>query len=316
MSLNKTVNSSFVEAEIQSDFILRTMHDALMPDTFYRNVSDFGRGETLNIPTIGEVTVQEVSDETPIVYQPIETGSVQLQITDFIGDGYAIKDTLREDGTNIPALVQARAEEGRRAIQEYFESRALATLNAAQTDAGANLVNGRAHRITATGTNNTLTLPDLNAAKLALDKAEVPYGSRIGIIDPAVAASLWSNFNGNYSVDANPVMQDILQGGFARDHEFVMNIAGFSIMTSNRLPKGNFSDGTTAVANGVANIFMSVADDQAKPLMVAWRRMPRVESERNKDFQQDEFVLTARMGFGVQRLDSLVVIITDADLTA
>jgi len=84
MSLNKTVNSSFVEADIQSQFILRTMHDALMPDVFYRNVGDFGSGETLTIPTIGEATVQEVSDETPIVYNPIETGKVQLQITDFI----------------------------------------------------------------------------------------------------------------------------------------------------------------------------------------------------------------------------------------
>jgi len=221
---------------------------------------------------------------------------------------------LREDGTNIPALLEARAMEGRRAVQEYFESRSFQTLNAAQTDADPNTINGKAHRITATGTNNTLELADLNAAKLALDKAEVPYGSRVGVVDPTVAASLWSKFQGNYNVDANPVMQDILQGGFARDHEFVMNIAGFSIMTSNRLPKGNFSDGTTAVSNGVANIFMCVADDQCKPLMVAWRRMPRVESERNKDFQQDEFVLTARMGFGVQRLDSLVVILADADL--
>ena len=73
-----------------------------------------------------------------------------------------------------------------------------------------------------------------------------------------------------------------------------------------------FSDGTTSVSNAVANIAMCVLDDQTKPVMVAWRRMPKTEGERNKDRRRDEFVTTCRYGMGVQRVDTLGVIITSA----
>jgi len=57
---------------------------------------------------------------------------------------------------------------------------------------------------------------------------------------------------------------------------------------------------------------MCVLDDQVKPVMAAWRRQPKAEGERNKDRARDEFVVRARWGLGVQRLDTLGVIITDA----
>jgi hypothetical protein len=40
--------------------------------------------------------------------------------------------------------------------------------------------------------------------------------------------------------------------------------------------------------------------------------MPKVEGERNKDMRRDEFVTTARWGFGVQRVDTLGVLLTSA----
>lgn len=39
----------FIEAEVYSSFILHNLHDGLLPETFYRNVSDFSSGEQLNI---------------------------------------------------------------------------------------------------------------------------------------------------------------------------------------------------------------------------------------------------------------------------
>ena len=310
--MNKQVNQSFVEANIQSQFILRLLHDGLLPTNFYRTVSDFGAGDTLDIPTIGEAKIQEVQQDVPIVFNPIETGKVQLQITEFVGDAYSVADTLREDGTNIPALLSARAQESTRALQEHFESQALSVLNAAQTDADPNTINGRAHRIASAETNNVASVEHFNLMKLAFDKAQAPYGGRLAIVDPVVASTLWNKYQGTYSVDSNPVLQGILEGGFARDHEFVMNIAGWMVMTSNRLPKGSFGDGTTTVADGVANIFMSIYDDQTKPLMAAWRRMPRTETDRDIRKQEDQFLTTARFGFGAQRVDTLGVLITSA----
>ena len=57
---------------------------------------------------------------------------------------------------------------------------------------------------------------------------------------------------------------------------------------------------------------MCVLDDQTKPVMAAWRRMPKAEGERNKDRARDEFVVRAKWGFGVQRRDTLGVILTSA----
>lgn len=40
---------AFIENEVYSDLILTNLHDGLLPDTWYRNVSDFPAGEVLHI---------------------------------------------------------------------------------------------------------------------------------------------------------------------------------------------------------------------------------------------------------------------------
>lgn len=308
---NTTANTqAFIDAEVYSTFILQNLHDGLLGEQFYRNVTDFGSGTTLNIKTVGSVTIQDAAEDTPLIYNPIETGTVNLQITTQEGDAWFITDDLREDGAQIDALLAARAAEGTRAIQESFETKFLATCNAAQTNANANVINGFPHRISSTATDNVFDLGLLIQARLAFDKANVPGVGRVFICDPVVEATL----NGLVTIthDVTPFGADILQKGLASGMRFVMTLFGFDIITSNRLARGNFSDGTTAVTDAVANIAMCVLDDQTKPIMAAWRRQPKTESERNKDLRRDEFVTTCRYGMGPQRVDTLIVIITSA----
>ncbi len=311
--------TAFVEAAQYSDFILENMHDGLLPTDFYRDVSDFGSGDTLNIKTIGEAQIQEVEEDVAITYAPIETGLVQLSITDYIGDGWYVTDKMRQDGAQIEQLLAVRGKEAVRAIQEYFETRAFATLNSAQTATGVNNINGFAHRRIATGsTTEFMTLSDLIKMRLAFDKAEVPMSARIAVVDPIVEATLNLTYSitSGVGVDANSTWQSIMENGFAREHNFIINLYGWNIMTSNRLPTttgetiASQDSGSRTVGAGVANLFMCIVDDHTKPLMVAWRQMPRVEGERNKDRQRDEFVQTARFGVGVQRVDTLGVILT------
>ena len=321
MAITSTSNTAFIEAEQYSDFILENMHDGMLPENFFRDVSDFGEGETLHIKTLGEANIQEVEENSPITYTPIESGTVTLTITDYVGDGWFVTDKMRQDGSQIEALLAGRGKEATRAIQEHYESRALATLNSAQTDADPNLINGFGHRFVPATTNRTMTLEALINMKLAFDKAEVPSAGRVGFIDPVVAATFDTVFQITAStIDSNPFFMEVFQNGFQRDHNVVTNLYGWGLMTSNRLPKGTFSDGTSTTTagtstSGVANIFMCIADDHTKPLMAAWRQQPRVEGERNKDLQRDEFVQTARFGFGAQRLDTLGVIATSATAT-
>lgn len=306
-----TSNSqAFIEAEVYSSFILNNLHDGLLPNTFYRDVSDFGSGTTLHIKTLGSVTIQEAAEDTPLVYNPIESGEVTLQVTNYIGDAYYVTDDLREDGSQVEQLMAGRAVESTRAIQETFESRFLSVCNAAQTNANPNTINGFAHRIASAETNNVFALKHLIAMRLAFDKANVPDSGRVFICDPVVEATL----NGLVTIthDVSPFGEMILKEGMARGQRFVMQLFGWDIITSNRLPTGTFSDGTTSVTGGVANIFMCVLDDNTKPIMAAWRRMPKVESERNKDRARDEFVTRCRWGMGPQRVDTLGVLITSA----
>lgn len=319
MSITTPSNRSFIEAEQYSNFILRTLHDGLLPGGFYRNVSDFQEGEVLNIKTVGEAQIQEIEEDAPIKYSPIETGEVELRITEYIGDGWYVTDKMRQDGSQIEQLMAIRGAEATRAIQEYFETKALATIGAGQTEADPNTIDGFAHRIVPLSTNQTLDLGDLIKMRLAFDKAEVPAAGRIGIVDPVVEATLNTTFqitSGVGDLAANSTWQMITESGMAQDHNFVINLYGWDIMTSNRLPNvaaGVASDGTTVVTDvAVLNLFMCVVDDGCKPLMAAWRQMPKVEGDRNKDLQRDEFVQTARFGFGIQRKDTLGVIPTSS----
>ncbi len=84
MSQNRPNSSAFIEAEQYSAFILRNLHDGLLPGAMYRNVSDFGSGTNLNIKTVGTVTIQDGAEEVPFQYTPIESGTITMQITDYV----------------------------------------------------------------------------------------------------------------------------------------------------------------------------------------------------------------------------------------
>jgi len=310
--------TAFIEAEQYSNFILSNMHDGMLPDGFFRNVSDFPAGTTLNIKVVGAATIRDQEEDQPIQYDPIDTSTVNLSITDYVGDGWYINDVLRQDGAQIEALHAARGKESTRALQEYFESRFLQVCNDAQTENAANAINGHSHRITADGTSRIMTMSDFAHMKLAFDKANVSGGGRIALVDPVVEATL-NTLTNLVNVSNNPQFKGVVNEGFARDHKFVRNIFGWDIYTSNRLDVveaesaavDRSGNNTAAVAGDIANVFMSVLDDSTKPIMGAWRQMPTVEGERNKDLARDEYVTRSRFGFGAQRVESLGFIMTN-----
>ncbi len=121
---------------------------------------------------------------------------------------------------------------------------------------------------------------------------------------------------------STPLHQSLVKDGFYKEHQFVTNLFGWSIWTSNRLPTITsetmtlFDGSSSASTSGVANIFMCAADDNCVPGMVAWRQPPKTEAGRDRSKKRDEFDVTARWGDGVQRLDTLGVICTSATATA
>lgn len=319
--ITRNTNLAFIEAEQYSDFILRTLHDGLLPANLYRNVSDFGEGNTLHIKTIGSVTLQEITEDEDFTYNPIESGEVFLTINDYPGDAWYVTDPMRQDGSQIEQLHAARAEEGKRAFQEYIESRFLETLNNGHVASDPNEVFNFPHRFRAAGSNQTLLEADYINMRLAFDKANVPMGGRIAVIDPVSAAALSKTALLTTNMDAVGEAYSLAKDGFDRDHQFVTMLHGWQIWTSNRLPSVtgetlSLFDGTgSASTSGTANIFMSIADDNTKPGMMAWRSLPSVETERDMDKRRDKYTMAGRFGIGVQRIDSLGVIVSSATAT-
>jgi hypothetical protein len=321
MAQNTTNTNAFIESQQYSQFILENLHDYLLPEGMWRDVTDFGSGTTLNIKTVGSVTIQDAAEDTPLNFSPIDTGTISLSITDYVGDAWKVTDDLREDGSQIDTLMAMRAQESTRALGENHETKFLSVANAAQTAAGLNLVNGRPHRWVGSAASNarTLTLNDFISMKLAFDKANVPAGGRIAIVDPVVEATL-NSLTELVNVSNNPMFEGMVTEGFARDHKFVRNIFGFDVYTSNFLPSLTATEAINASGYGLtsetaavgdkANIFMCVADDTCKPIMHAWRRAPQTEGWRDNEERADKFQVTSRFGLGAQRVDTLGVILT------
>ena len=323
MSQLTSNTSAFIEAEQYSQFILENLHDYLLPEGMWRDVTDFGSGSTLRIKTVGTVTIQDAAEDTPLNFSPIDTGTLSLTITDYVGDAWKVSDDLREDGSQVDTLMAMRAMESTRALGENHETRFLSVANAAQTAANVNVVNGRPHRWVAGGsgaTDRILDLSDFVAMKLAFDKANSPAGGRIAIVDPVVEATLNTLVTQTASINYNPMFEGLVTEGFARDHRFVRNIMGWDVYTSNFLPKLTATEALNASSYGlandtaevgdVANIFMCVADDSCKPIMHAWRRAPQTEGWRDNEERADKYQVTSRYGLGAQRVDTLGVILT------
>ena len=315
--------SAFIEAQQYSNFVLANLHDGLLPGTMYRDVSDFPAGTTLNVKVVGSATIQDVEEDKAITYNPIDTNTVTLTISDHIGDAYYISDKLRQDGAQIEQLLAMRAMESTRALQEDFETKFLRVAGiSAQTAANKNAINGFDHRWVAdSAADNSykIGLQDFIDMKLSFDKANVPQFGRVAIVDPVVEATLNKLAGATVSMDRNPQFQAVLEQGFERGHKFLFNLFGWDIWTSNRLPTITASEAIThngvadtAPIGSVANLFMNVLDDSTKPIMGCWRQMPKVETERDIDKGNDKFVMRARYGFGRQRPESLGVILTSA----
>lgn len=316
---NTTANQSpIIRGRVFSGLLLETIQDGFLPDGLHRDVSDFGDGDTLYIPVLGETVLRDYAEDTGVEFDAVGSGQVSLTITEYVSAGSYITDKLKDDAYKAAALEASIPKEHARLIKERYETDLLAQCNK-QTAGNGNLIAGLAHRwVAASGaTTGVLTLEDIAYARLAFDKAGIPEEGRIAIVDPIVEMML------NYQAGAqafinNPQFEGMVTTGFAKGRKFLRNIYGFDIWVSNRLPTVTETidagphASSKAVTAGKANIFMCAADDQTTPFMGAMRRMPSTEGSRNATFKRDEYTTTARWGFGLQRPETLITVLTSA----
>lgn len=325
MSGNVTGNSSALRrAEIYSAVILDTIKDDFLPEGIHRDVSDFPDGDTLHVTTFGDAIVRDVHEDQDLPVDPLDTGEITLQITEYKGAGNYLTDKMRQDSWKAKQFDAALPGKHLRAIQESYETDLLATSESMQTLSNPNAINGFAHRMVASGASGIMTLDDIIYMKLAMDKANLPAEGRILVVDAVVEATL-NGLTNLVNVSNNPHFEGVVNTGFAKNMKFIKNVYGFDIYLSNRLPHVSSenvnttgisvpapSGNGTSAADAVVCQAMCVADPMIAPYMGAWREMPNTEGFRNVQKKRDEFYTTARWGFGGQRPQSLVSLLVNA----
>jgi hypothetical protein len=198
-----------------------------------------------------------------------------------------------------------------------METDIMAVGNAGQTASNLNVINGADHRWVGSGTNEVISVTDFAKAKYALQKANVPMVNLVAIVDPSVEYTL-GTLSQLTGMNDNPRWEGIVNTGMSTGMKFIKNIYGFDVYTSNYLPlcgasQSGASETISTVASGanaVCNLFFSAASD-VRPWVGAWRQMPKVESEYNKDFQREEHVTTARYGLKIFRPENLVTVLSN-----
>ena len=309
------VNENLVRSELWSSELKDVLQERLMADGMVRWMQNFPDGNQLTIPSIGELPMREVSEGTPVAYDALDTGEFQLTIDRYVESATYITDKAKQDAYYAQQLIGMFPAKMRRALDENMEGSVLSLANT-QTVNDANSINGASHRFVASGSTNTvLSLDDFAKAKYALDKAAA-FGARVAILDPS-QEYVFNTLVGAQAFTNNPAFQGVVQTGFSDSGmRFIRNFFGFDVYVSNFLAtpsdtaiNADARGSVSVPATPISNIFMTTGGDLT-PFVGAYRQMPRVEYERNKDLRRDEYVMNARFGLKLYRPECLVSIIT------
>jgi len=310
--------------EVFNDQLKEMFEEELMAQSFVRMV-DFPDGDNWKVSTLGELPIDQVSEGVSLPERRPDTGQFVLNVNQFVGTKVPFSDKFLEDDFLAPAALAAIPRKMKRAFDEYFETEIL-KLHRVQTNDDPNTINTADHRLVASGTARTITVQDIAYARFAMQKAKVPLGAMVAIVDPSF------EFNTNVTatitdISFNPRWEGIIETGIGDGSglRFIRNIYGFDILVSDFLDKAETAESalteydgtaTTHTIGDTANMFFTVADQDAMPFIGAWRRQPRVTSWRDDDIETEYHQLTARFGLNLWRPESLVTIFASQALTA
>lgn len=298
-----------IRSEIWSTKLKETFEADLFAMRYVDMITDFPDGNVLNIPSLGQAEIYNYEEGQAIRYTAMDTGNFTFSITDYVASATYITKKMKQDSFYTARLEAAFVPKQARAIAEAMEAAVLAIGPDGQTPNDLNAINGQPHRFVGTGTGAVIAPQDFARAKLSLQKANVPMTGLVAIVDPSVAFTLETQTN-LVNLSFNKAWEGIVRDGAWTGMQFKFNIFGFDVYVSNWLKKGlSETIDTVPVTGGVANLLFSTTGD-ANPLVGAIRQTPEVDSEYNKDFQRDEYVTTARWGFGFYRPEALVSVLT------
>src|SRR5210317_1192240 len=320
MSMTTGNVSNLTRSEVWSSEIKEILRDEMMAQKYVRMLEGFPDGDQFNIPSIGQAQVDDYAEDQAVKYRPMDTGEFNFTITEYLSSATYITKKARQDMFYMNELVSRFVPEQERAIMAHFETTTLASAEAGISANSNESIDGIEHRWAAGGTGAVITVEDFARARYALKKANVPDRNLVAVVAPSVEFTL-NTLSNLVDVSNNPRWEGIVSDGIATGMKFVKNVYGFDVYCSNYLKDITDSALPTAAnanvdfssVNGKANLFFS-ADSSASPFVGAWRQMPEVDFEYNKDYQRDEFVTTARYGVKLYRPENMVRVVSKTNV--
>lgn len=320
MSMNTANMSLLTRSEIWSTELKDILRDEMMAQRYVKMLDGFPDGDQFTIPSIGQAQVDNYAEDTAVEYRPMDTGEFTFTIDKYLSSASYMTKKAMQDAFYASEMMSRFVPEQERAIMAHFEATTLATPETGVSANSNEAIDGVEHRWAAGGTGAVISVDDFARARFALKKANVPDRGLVAVVDPSVEFTL-NTLSQLTSVANNPKWEGIVSTGIATGMNFIANIYGFDVYTSNYLK--DVTDGALNTAadaavnfssvNGKANLFFST-DGAATPFVGAWRQAPEVDTEYNKDFQRQEFVTTARYGVKLYRPENMVRVISKTNV--
>lgn len=309
--ISTQTTARLTRTDIWSTQLKEFFQDELLAATKYVDwLTEFPDGNTFHIPSTGQMQIMDYDEGQAVRYTGLATGDFTFQITEYKSSATYITDKAKQDLYYAAQLEAMFVPKMKRALAVDLETAILNVPNVGQTAGSLNTINTAAHRFIANGTNQVIAPIDFASARYALRKSDVPMTNLTAIVDPSVEYTL-STLANLTNISYNPKWEGIVRDGMTSGIKFLMNVYGFDVYTSNYLPTiTSETINSKTVTNGVANYFFANAGADTSPWKGAIRQEPRVESERNKDMQRDEYVVTERYGLGFYRPENCVTVIT------
>lgn len=312
----QTTNTQYLtRTNIWSRTIKELLLDDLKAMQWVRILSDFPDGQTINIPSIGEAMTADFVEGIAIKYNSMDTGNFTFSFDNYKYSANAISEKFKRDSFYSADVVAAFVPRQHRALMEAVETNILSKINSGQSASNANIINGAQHRWVGQGASQALTLTDLASARYALKKANIPLRNLVGIIDPTVVWSLQTQTNLVNLLSPNKEWENITISGEESDWKFELNVFGFDLYSSNYLPQiTSETISSVSLSSGSPCYFFSAAGGDTMPVVGAFRQMPTVYSEFNKDLQQEEYLTISEWGFKLYRPENMVSILCNTSV--
>jgi hypothetical protein len=316
-----TANTTFLQrTNVYSAELKEILRDEMQAQRYVRMLDGFPDGNNFKIPSIGQAQVDNYSEDSAVTYRPLDTGEFTFTVDQYLSSASYMTKQAEQDTFYAEEMMSRFVPEQERAIMEHFESTTFAAPESGVSANSQEAIDGIYHRMSG-GNAGKIQVEDFAYARYSLKKANVPDQMMVAIVDPSVEYTI-NTLSNIAQVTNNPMFEGLVRDGIATGMRFVANVYGFDVYTSNYLADVTDSalperDGSTtndfSSSAGKANLFFS-ASPTVNPFVGAWRQMPEVDYEYNKDFQRHEFVTTARYGVKLYRPENMVVVATDTDV--